>query len=288
MKRLALAFTLGAALVGGVAPAQAPAAWSAPGAPLQIGEHLYYVGPAGIAAYLITTPEGHFLIDGAMPTSAPLIEASIRTAGFDPKDVKVLLNTHAHFDHTGGLAQLKADTGATLVASAGDKPALESGKYIGSEEVAAFDFAPVKVDRVIGDGETVVLGDVALTAHMTPGHSPGCTTWTFPVEIAGKVRKALLYCSTSVAANRLVSKDKGPQYPGIVEDYRASFAKLGQMTADVFLAPHAEQFGLAEKRERLAAGDAEAFVDPAELPAVVAASQAAFEAALKTQEEAAR
>ena len=288
MKRLALAFTLGAALVAGAAQAQSPANWSAPGEPLQIGKNLYYVGTEGIAAFLITTPEGHILIDGAMPTSAPLIEASIRKVGFDPKDVKVLLNTHAHFDHAAGLAQLKADTGATMVASAGDKPALEGGTYIGSEEVAAFDFAPVKVDRVIGDGESVELGGVALTAHLTPGHSPGCTTWTFPVEIAGKARQAVLYCSTSVAANRLVSKDKGPQYPGIVDDYRASFAKLGQMKADVFLAPHAEQFGLAEKRERLAAGDAEAFVDPTELPAVVAASRAAFETALKRQEEAAR
>lgn len=287
MKALALTFTLGAALVSGAAQAQ-PANWSAPGEPLQIGENLYYVGTEGIAAFLITTPEGHFLIDGAMPTSAPLIEASIRKVGFDPKDVKVLLNTHAHFDHTGGLAQLKADTGAILVASAGDKPALESGKYIGSEEVAAFDFAPVKVDRVIGDGETVELGGVVLTAHLTPGHSPGCTTWTFPVEIAGETRQAILYCSTSVAANRLVSKDKGPQYPGIVADYRASFAKLGQMKADVFLAPHAEQFGLAQKREKRAAGDAEAFIDPTELPAVVTASQAAFETALKRQEEAAQ
>ncbi|MBC7167487.1 subclass B3 metallo-beta-lactamase, partial [Phenylobacterium sp.] len=222
MKRLAPVLAAGAALLAGAAQAQ-PASWSAPGEPLQIGGNLYYVGTEGIAAFLITTPEGHILIDGAMPTSAPLIEASIRKVGFDPKDVKILLNTHAHFDHSGGLAQLKADTGATLIASAADRPALESGAYVGSEEVAAFDFPPVKVDRVIGDGETVELGGVALTAHLTPGHSPGCTTWTFPVQIAGRTRQALLYCSTSVAANRLVSTDEGPQYPGIVEDYQASF-----------------------------------------------------------------
>ena len=174
MKRLAPVLAAGAALLAGAAQAQ-PASWSAPGEPLQIGDNLYYVGTEGIAAFLITTPEGHILIDGAMPTSAPLIEASIRKVGFDPKDVKILLNTHAHFDHSGGLAQLKADTGATLIASAADRPALESGAYVGSEEVAAFDFPPVKVDRVIGDGETVELGGVALTAHLTPGHSPGCT-----------------------------------------------------------------------------------------------------------------
>lgn len=287
MRRMAIA--LATVVVGAGAGAQAqPAAWSAPGAPLQIAENLYYVGTEGIAAFLVTTPEGHILIDGAMPTSAPLIEDSIRKAGFKPSDVKILLNTHAHFDHTGGLAQLKADTGAILVASAGDKPALESGKYIGSEEVAAFDFAPVKVDRVIGDGESVELGGLTLTAHLTPGHSPGCTTWTFPVEIAGRTRQAILYCSTSVAANRLVSKDRGPQYPGIVEDYQASFDKLAKMKADVFLAPHAEQFGLAEKRARLQAGKAEAFVDPTELQAVVAASKAAFETALARQKEAAQ
>ena len=279
---------LAVSLIGGAALAQGPANWTAPHEPFRIGDNLYYVGTAGLGAYLLTSPQGHVLIDGAMPTSAKMIEANIEKLGFKPGDVKVLLNTHAHFDHAGGLAELKADTGAKLYAAAGDRQALETGTYVGSEDVKAFDFAPVRVDHVLKDGEQVRLGSIVLTAHLTPGHSGGCTTWTFPVKIDGAERQALLYCSTSVAANRLVSKTKGPQYPGIVADYEATFAKLKTLQADVFLAPHAEQFGLAAKRAKLAAGGPNPFVDPGELQRTVAASEAAFRADLAKQQEAAR
>ena len=284
MKRLAVL----AALVAMPAQAQSPAAWTTPTEPFKIAGNLYYVGTAGIGAYLITTPQGHILIDGAMPGSAKDIEASITKLGFAPSEVKVLLNTHAHFDHAGGLAELKRDTGAKLAASAGDKIALETGKYPGSEEVKAFDFAPVKVDRALEDGERLSIGGIALTAHLTPGHSAGCTTWTFPVMIDGVSRQAMIYCSTSVAANRLVSKTKGPQYPGIVADYEQSFAKLKTMKADVFLAPHAEQFGMTEKRAALAAGGPNPFIDPGLLQKTVAASEKAFREELAKQQDAAK
>lgn len=278
----------GAVLIASGAQAQLPPGWSAPGEPLQIADNLYYVGTQTIAVFLVTTPEGHILVDGAMPTSAPLILASIRELGFDPAEVKVILNTHAHFDHTGGLADLKAATGATLAASEGDRSALESGTYVGSEEVEAFAFKPVAVDRVLQDGDTVELGGMTLTAHLTPGHSPGCTTWTFPLEVDGQTRQAMIYCSTSVAANRLVSADKGPQYPGIVADYEQTFARLKTMKADIFLAPHAEQFDLARKRAAMAEGKPNPFVDPTELQKVVAASEAAFRTQLAKQQEAAQ
>ncbi|MEH6676256.1 subclass B3 metallo-beta-lactamase [Phenylobacterium sp.] len=278
----------GALLIASGVQAQLPTGWSAPGEPLHIADNFYYVGTESIAVYLITTPEGHILVDGAMPTSAPLVLASIRELGFEPKDVKVILNTHAHFDHTGGLADLKAATGATLAASAGDRGALESGTYPGSEEVEIFAFKPVAVDRVLQDGDKVELGGVALSAHLTPGHSPGCTTWTFPLEVDGQTRQAMIYCSTSVAANRLVSADKGPQYPGIVGDYEQTFARLKTMKADVFLAPHAEQFGLAKKRAAMREGGPSPFVDPTELQRVVAASEAAFRTELAKQQEAAQ
>ncbi|MDZ4321218.1 MAG: subclass B3 metallo-beta-lactamase [Phenylobacterium sp.] len=278
----------GAVLIASGAQAQLPPGWSAPGEPLQIADNLYYVGTQTIAVFLVTTPEGHILVDGAMPTSAPLILASIHELGFDPAEVKVILNTHAHFDHTGGLADLKAATGATLAASEGDRSALESGTYVGSEEVEAFAFKPVAVDRVLQDGDTVELGGMTLTAHLTPGHSPGCTTWTFPLVVDGQTRQAMIYCSTSVAANRLVSADRRPQYPGIVADYEQTFARLKTMSADVFLAPHAEQFDLARKRAAMAEGEPNPFVDPTELQKVVAASEAAFRAALAKQQEAAQ
>lgn len=278
----------GALLIASAVQAQLPTGWSAPGEPLHIADNLYYVGTESIAVYLVTTPQGHILVDGAMPTSAPLVLASIRKLGFEPKDVKVILNTHAHFDHTGGLADLKAATGATLAASAGDRGALESGTYPGSEEVEIFAFKPVAVDRVLQDGDKVELGGVAMTAHLTPGHSPGCTTWTFPLEVDGQTRQAMIYCSTSVAANRLVSADKGPQYPGIVGDYEQTFARLKTMSADVFLAPHAEQFGLEKKRAAMREGGPSPFVDPTELQRVVAASEAAFRTELAKQQEAAQ
>lgn len=283
---LALAAALAAAAVGSAALAQAN--WTRPTAPFRLADNLYYVGSEGLSAWLITTPAGHVLLDGGMPQGATLVEDSIRKLGFKPTDVKVLLNSHAHYDHSGALAQLKRDTGASLAAMAEDRSALESGTYLGWEEVAAYRTPPVKVDRVLRDGDTVSLGGVTLTAHRTPGHTAGCTTWTFPVRIDGTVRQALYYCSTSVAANRLASKERGPQYPGIVADYQASFARLKTMHADVFLAPHGEQFDLAAKRARLAPGRPSPFVDPGELPRVVAASQAAFETELARQEAAAR
>ncbi|MFM8374641.1 MAG: subclass B3 metallo-beta-lactamase, partial [Phenylobacterium sp.] len=267
--RLALIAGLLAAGAAVAAPTSPPE-WSTPTDPFRVADNLYYVGTRGISAWLITTPGGHIVIDGAMPTSAPLIKSSIRRLGFEPKDVKLLLNTHAHFDHTGGLADLKRDTGARLLANPADRKALESGTYPGWEENRGLDFAPVKVDADLADGRPVKLGGAVLTPHFTPGHSPGCTTWTFRVADAGRPLDVLLYCSTSVAANRLVSRERGPQYPGIVADYRRSFALLKTFRADVFLAPHAEQFGLPEKRARLKAGGANPFVDRGELARRVA------------------
>jgi metallo-beta-lactamase class B len=287
MKTVVAGLTLSLALAGAAA-AQSPPNWTAPYEPFKLADNLYYVGTAGLASWLLTTPKGHILIDGAMPTSAKMIEGNIAKLGFKPADVKILLNTHAHFDHSGGLADLKADTGAKLYAAAGDRQALETGTYVGSEDVKAFDFKPVKVDVVLKDGQQVSLGGTTLTAHMTPGHSGGCTTWTFPLTVDGAKRQALLYCSTSVAANRLVSKAKGPQYPGIVADYQKSFAKLKTLKADVFLAPHAEQFGLAAKRAKLPVANPNPFVDPSELQKVVAASEAAFRTELAKQQEAAK
>lgn len=277
---------LAAAALAGVAVAQTmPPEWIRPAKPLKVGDNLYYVGSEGLSAWLISTPKGLILIDGPMAQNVAGIEANIKALGFKLSDVKILLNTHAHFDHAAGFAQLKADTGAALLASAGDRPLLEKGVYPGAEDVAWLRFKPVKVDAVIKDRDTVTLGGVTLTANITPGHTPGCTTWTFPVKIDGVVRKALLWCSTTVAANRLAPN---PQYPTIVADYRASFVRLAAMKADVFLAPHPEQFGFAEKRAALAPGKPSPFVDPTELGRRIADSRAAFETELARQQGAAR
>lgn len=261
--------------------------WVIPTAPFQIADNLYYVGSEGVSAFLIKTNKGLILIDGGMPKGEKRIERSLATLGFKPTDVKILLNTHAHLDHAGDFAALKRDTGAILAASACDQNALQKGIYIGSKDAPFTQFPPVQVDRVLADEEVVTLGDVSLTAHITPGHTAGCTSWTFPVTVDGQTKQVFVSCSTSVGVNRLVSKTKGPQYPGIVTDYEKTFAKLKGFKADIFLAPHNEQFGMSEKRARLGKGP-NPFVDPTELQIRVDKSKADFDRELKKQQEAAK
>ena len=262
-----------------------PKSWNTPTEPFRIIDNVYYVGTEGLGAYLFVTPEGHVLLDGATPEAAPLIEANIQKLGFQLSDVKYLLNSHAHFDHSGGLAQLKKDTGALLIASTGDQSALEGGFYLGSEEDKDMAAPPVKVDRAIEDGYQLKLGGRTFTAHLTPGHSRGCTSWGFEAKDGKKRHPGLVFCSASVAANRLVER---PQYEGIVEDYRATFAKAARLKVEVFLAPHAEFIDLAAKRAKLAAGARpNPFIDPASYQRLIARQKAAFEVDLKKQRDAA-
>ena len=227
------------------------------------------------------TPEGDILLDAALPESAPQIEANIKKLGFKLSDVKILLNSHAHFDHSGGLAQLKKDTGAKLIASEGDRSALEGGFYLGSETNKAMSGPPVKVDEAIKDGDKLTLGGFTLTAHLTPGHTRGCTSWGWTAHDGGKDYSALVFCSATIAANRLVDP---PQYKGIVADYRATFLKASKYKVDVFLAPHAEFYGLPGKRAKIAAGAPNPFIVPGEFQTFIAKQQADFDIGLKDQE----
>lgn len=261
-------------------PAFAQANWNTPTEPFHVVDNVYYVGTEGLSAFLFTTPEGHILLDGATPQGAPMIEANIAKLGFKLADVKVLLNSHAHFDHSGGLKQLKQDTGAQLYAMEGDVSALEGGFYLGSEDSKTMGAPPVKVDRVLHDGDTVKLGGVTLTANLTPGHSRGCTSWGASVHDGGKTYDALVFCSATVAANRITPP---VQYDGIVADYRATFAKTETMHVDIPLAPHPEFFQLLQKAEN-AKADPKApnpFVDPAAFPALIAKLEVDFERTLK-------
>lgn len=253
-----------------------PGDWTEPTEPFALFDDVYWVGTKGLGAFLFTSPEGHVLIDVGMPQNTEHVVAGIEQLGFSVQDVRWLLNTQAHFDHSGGFAAFKALSGAELVASEGDRYQLEEGVYEGWEQRSLFDFPPVKVDRVIGDGEQVRIGDLVLTAHITPGHSPGCTSWSFEARDGAARHRAVLFCSASVAANRLAPD---PQYPGIVEDYRATFAKMDALEFDVFLAPHAEQFDLWEKHARIGSGP-NPFVDPGEKARRMAAFEDDFEAAL--------
>jgi metallo-beta-lactamase class B len=262
-----------------------PESWNKPSTPFKVIGNIHYVGTAGLSSFLITTERGHILLDGALPESVAQIEANITALGFKLGDIKYLLNSHAHFDHSGGLAQLKQDTGAQLVASAGDRSALEGGFYLGFEDREAFKAPPVKVDRAIEDGQTLELGGTVLTANLTPGHTRGCTSWSMPVSDAGKSLRVLFFCSSSVAANRLVDP---PQYPGIVADYEKTFAKARSLAVDIFLAPHPEFFRMADKRARLTAQGPNPFIDPQEFGAFITTSEADFRRQLAAQQERAR
>lgn len=257
--------------------------WNAPYEPFTVIGNIHYVGTGGVSAFLITTPEGHFLIDGGPPQSGPMIIEHIRMLGYEISDVRYLLNTHAHIDHAGGLARLKRESGAAMVASAADRVALEAGN-IGYGPSSDWRFPPVRVDRVVGDGETLTLGGVTLTAIMTPGHTAGCTSWGMDVRGAdGAPHRVFFHCSATVAGHSL----EPPAYPGIVENYRATFARVRAMQADVLLPNHANFFDLDARRARQRAGDANAFVDAAALQRFNSTLETAFESELARQQAAA-
>lgn len=253
--------------------------WNAPFAPFTIAGNLHYVGTETVSAFLLTTPQGHVLIDGILAQSVPQIIGNIKALGFDIADVKYLLNTHAHIDHAGGLAGLQRASGAQMIASAADRPFLEAGA-IDHGPTKGNAFPPVRVDRVIGDGAKVALGGTTLTAHLTPGHSPGCTSWSTTVTAAdGASRSVFLHCSATVAGQSLVPE----AYPGMVAAFRGSFAKVKAMQADIFLGNHDNVFGLKDKRNRQLAGDANAFVDAGELQRFNTRMETQFEADLVKQ-----
>ncbi|MEQ8857966.1 MAG: subclass B3 metallo-beta-lactamase [Pseudomonadales bacterium] len=266
-------------------PSGLPPNWTAPTGPIRLFDDVYWVGTEGLAAYLFVTDDGLILLDVGMPENAEPVMANIRALGHRVEEVRYLLNSHAHFDHCGGLAALKASSGAELVASAGDRDALERGIYPGWESRTDLNFPPVDVDRVIGDGDSVTLGAVTLTAHLTPGHSPGATSWSFTARDGGQTYRALIFGSASVALNRLAPD---PQYPGIVDDYRGTFEKMRGMTVDAYLTPHPEQFDMAGKLARIGREAGNPFVDPTEKDRRMAEFEAAFEAALAEQQQALR
>jgi metallo-beta-lactamase class B len=279
--------------IAGFAQAQTPkdllaallVKWNKPTEPFRIIDNVYYVGTDGLASYLITSPQGHILVDTVMPEATSQIKASIEKLGFKVSDIKYLVNTHAHIDHTGGFAEMKQVSGAQMVAGEADKPLLEGGYYQGQREETLLQFPPVKVDRTVREGDKVAVGEVTLTARATPGHSPGCTSWEFAVKDGGATRSVLIFCSATVALNRLVGS---PTHPGIVDDYRKTFARARDMKVDVLLAPHPEMYRMADKRAMLADGAPNPFVNPGEFNAYAATLEKAFEEGLAKQTAAAQ
>jgi metallo-beta-lactamase class B len=253
--------------------APANADWNRPLPPFRIADNLYYVGVKGVSSYLIVTPQGDMLLDTGFRESVPLVEASIRKLGFHVEDVHILLLSHAHSDHAGGLAAMKSATHARLLASPGDAPLLERG---GRDDFAFADrarFPPVKPDGLLQDGVPVRLGGVEMTPHFTPGHTKGCTTWTMTVRDRGQARHVVFACSLSTPGYQVVNN---PKYPGMLKDYKTSIATMRGLPCDIFLAAHPEQFGMDGKLADLKKDPdgPNAFVDPAGYKAYLDDSEA--------------
>ena len=260
---------------------KAAQAMNRPIAPFCIADEICYVGTEDLGIYLIKSNAGDILIDGGYEQTVPQILANLKTLGVDPKDIRFLLNSHAHRDHAGGIAELKRITGAKLILSPAAAVEFTRGGRDDPNFGNASTFPPLKADRIVDDGDTVALGNVVLTAHWTPGHTKGCTTWTMPAHIAGKTYQALFLCSVTAPGYKLVGN---ATYPDIAADYRRSFAVLKTLPCEIFLGSHAQFYGMLKKRAAMEkTGSPLVFVDPAGCRRYLGEAEAAFDKALAEQ-----
>jgi len=257
--------------------------WTEPFPPFRVAGNLYYVGSKDLASYLVTTSRGHILINSDLETSVPLIRASVEKLGFKFSDIRILLISHAHWDHDGGSAAVKRLTGAAYMVMDGDVSVVESGGktdfHYANQPTSLY--PPAKVDRVLRDGERVKLGGTTLVAHLTPGHTKGCTTWTMKVKEAGKTYDVVIIGSPNVNDGyKLVGN---PSYPQIASDYERTFKVLKALPVDIFLGAHGSYFDLETKHARLKEGAVTPFVDRAGYKRYVADREAAFRTELAKQ-----
>ncbi|MEW6211292.1 MAG: subclass B3 metallo-beta-lactamase [Acidobacteriota bacterium] len=234
-------------------------AWNQPVKPYRVIGNIYYVGAAEVSSFLITTPQGHILLDSGFAETVPLIRDNLAKLGFRLEDIKILINSHAHYDHCGGLAELKELTGAKLAASEADAALLARGGKDDFQWGDRFAYRPVTVDRALRDKDTVELGGVVMTARLTPGHTKGCTTWTMKVREGDRKLDVVFVGSASIPGYKLLGNAK---YPRIAEDYAHTFEVLKGLKCDVFLAPHGSFFSMKEKMARAEKGDKDVFIDP--------------------------
>lgn len=237
--------------------------WNAPFKPFRIIGKIHYVGASGISSFLITTPDGHILIDTGFEATVPRIQESVAKLGFRVSDIKIILNSHAHLDHAGGDALMKEITGAKIMMSQADAALLAAG---GTNDFTPYSpqmmsYRPAKADRILQDGDEVTLGGTTLKCHLTPGHTKGCTTWTMDVTEDGKTYHVLFFGSTSILTG--VPLVNNAKYPEIAQDLANSYQRLKTLPCDVFLAPHAGFFDLSEKAAKLEQGaKPNPFIDP--------------------------
>jgi metallo-beta-lactamase class B len=246
-----------------------PAGWNDPFPPHRVMDNLYYVGTKELASFLIVTPDGLILMNTGYESTVPVIEDSVKKLGYNFKDIKILIAGHAHPDHAGGDNLVKELTGAQVVVGRLDVPAIQKFHPEGKEH---------PIDRVIDDGDTVSLGGTTLTAHVMPGHTRGCLAWTTDLKEDGKTYHAFIECSLNGQFLQVLDN-----YPGMIDDFRATFKKARTFPVDVWVSSHASFYHMAEKYQKLQTrkpGDPNPFVDPEGYKAHVDEYEKSFEAAV--------
>ena len=257
--------------------------WTKPLPAFRIAGSLFYVGSEDLASYLIVTPKGDILINSNLASSPPLIKKSVESLGFHFSDIKILLISHAHYDHCAGSAEILRETHAKYEVLAPDVSVVQSGGRTDFHYATdkTMWFPPAHVDRILHDGDAVSLGGVTLTAYLTAGHTRGTTTWTFDIPDVGRTLHVVIVGSPNVNPGyKLVHN---ATYPQIAADYHHQFEVLKKLRCDIFLGAHGGYFDLTEKYPRFKTGDKGAFIDPAGYKAYIADREQAFETELKKQ-----
>lgn len=252
-----------------------PAGWNDPFPPHQVMDNLYYVGTSQLASFLLTTPEGHILLNSNYEASVPVIKAGVEALGFKFEDIKILISGHAHPDHIEGDALVKEMTGAEVVVGRLEVPDVQAFKHPQGKTLP--------IDRIIDAGDTVSLGGTTLTAHVLPGHTKGCVAWTLQLEEAGRSYDTLIECSLN---GQFLQYVDNADYPGIAEDMRNTYKTARELPAEVWVSSHGVFYGLDAKYAKLQerkAGDPNPFFDPDGYQAHVVEFEGTFEAALARQ-----
>jgi metallo-beta-lactamase class B len=258
--------------------------WNQPVKPYRVIGNIYYVGAAEVTSFLIVTPAGHILLDSGFAETVTQIKQNVVELGFRLADIKILISSHAHYDHAGGLASLKEFTGAKLMASQADSVLLAAGGKGDFHFGDRLSYTPVKADQILRDGEQVELGGVTMIFHLTPGHTKGCTTWTMKVKEGLKRYDVVFVGSATVPGYKLVDN---PNYPTIAVDYDLTFRVLKSLPCDVFLASHGSFYSMQEKSKRLAQGKKpNPFIDERGYRRFIAQTEKAFREELRRQERA--
>ena len=252
--------------------------WDEPTDPIHIAGPLYFVGTRGLSSWLFLTSEGNILLNTGTSKSGPMIVASIRKLGFNPEDIKIIINGHGHSDHAGAFAYMKQLSGAQVAIMQEDVPMIEDGgksDFHYGKDWQIMGQPPVKVDRVLRDGDTVRLGEIVLTAYHTPGHTRGATTWVTTLVENGKAYKVVFPDGGGFNPGYKVANAE--EYPGINQDYRNTLHFLESLHPDIWGGHHTEYFDLEGKRKRAAAEGVNAWVDPEGYRRFIASKRRAFE-----------